>query len=142
MRLAGPSPRPLIMRDPCPAPWNMTHLLLNLRDVPEDEHIEIRNLLDEHGIGYYETEPNRWGISAGAIWVREPDQLDRARRLLDDYQARRRERVRSEREQALADGTEPGWSQLLRQPARLILLLLGIGLLLAFALWPLLLDGR
>ena len=59
----------------------MSQLLLNLRHVPEDEADEVRALLERNAIAWYETEPNRWGISAGAIWVREDDQFERARAL-------------------------------------------------------------
>ncbi|MFO7288296.1 MAG: DUF6164 family protein, partial [Gammaproteobacteria bacterium] len=48
----------------------MAKLLLNLRGVPDDEADEIRALLEEHGIAFYETPPSRWGVSAGGIWLR------------------------------------------------------------------------
>ena len=41
----------------------MSKLLLNLRDVPDDEADDVRRFLDSGGIRYYETRPNRWGIS-------------------------------------------------------------------------------
>ena len=44
----------------------MSKLLLNLRDVPDDEADDVRRFLDSGGIGYYETRPNMWGI-AGAF---------------------------------------------------------------------------
>lgn len=44
-------------------------LLLNLRNVPEDEADVLRALLDAHGIAYYESRPGMWGISAGGIFV-------------------------------------------------------------------------
>ncbi len=47
----------------------MSKLLMNLRHVPEDEADEVRALLDEHAIAYYETKPSRWGISSGGIWI-------------------------------------------------------------------------
>ena len=47
----------------------MSKLLLNLRGVPDDEADDVRRFLDSGGIGYYETQPTRWGTSGG-IWVR------------------------------------------------------------------------
>ena len=47
----------------------MATLLLNLRHVPEDEADDVRALLDANGIAWYETQPSRWGISGGGIWL-------------------------------------------------------------------------
>ena len=48
----------------------MTHHLMNLRHVPDDEAEEIRALFEAHEVRYYETPPSRWGISMGGFWVR------------------------------------------------------------------------
>lgn len=69
---------------------------MNLRNVPEDEADEVRELLTAHAIDFYETEPNRWGISAGGIWLRDDSRLEEARRLLAEYQRERVERARAE----------------------------------------------
>jgi len=104
--------------------------LLNLRHVPEDEADEVRALLERHGIGWYETEPNRWGISAGAFWLRDDEQAAEARRLLEDYQAERGRRARAEHEQAVAAGTaETLRARLRRHPvASAIYILVAAGL--------------
>ena len=47
----------------------MSKLLLNLRDVPDDEADDVRRFLDSGGIDYYETRPSLWGISGGGIWI-------------------------------------------------------------------------
>lgn len=121
----------------------MSHLLLNLRHVPDDEARDVRALLDEHAIAYFETQPNRWGISAGAIWVSDESQAALARDLMADYQAQRRIRARSDQEHARRDGSAPTfWSQVRSEPLRLLLILFGIALCIAFSLWPLLLAGR
>ena len=74
----------------------MAKLLFNLRNVPEDEADEVRQLLTTHGVDWYETRPGPWGISTGALWLRDAAAYPEARRLLDGYQASRRERVREE----------------------------------------------
>jgi hypothetical protein len=74
----------------------MALLLINLRHVPDDEANEMRAVLEQHGIDFYETPPNRWGISAGGIWLRDDDQLDEARRLIAEYQEQRRTRAHAE----------------------------------------------
>ena len=45
----------------------MAKLLFNLRNVPEDEADEVRQLLTTHGVDWYETRPGPWGISTGAL---------------------------------------------------------------------------
>ena len=53
----------------------MAKLLLNLRNVPDDEADEVRGWLKESGIEHYETTPGSWGISSGGIWIREDAQI-------------------------------------------------------------------
>ncbi len=83
----------------------MSTLLLNLRGVPDDEANEVRELLDSHGLAYFETPPNRWGITAGAIWLSEDERADEAAELLAHYQHERRERMRAEHERQREEGT-------------------------------------
>lgn len=121
----------------------MRHQLLNLRHVPEDEAREVREMLEENQIAFYETEPNRWGISAGAIWIADDGDALKARALMASYQARRKIRAQAEQEVARLEGTaETFWSQARRQPLRLAMILLGIVILVALSLWPLLLSGH
>ncbi len=121
----------------------MAVLLINLRDVPDDEIAEIRVLLDQNAIDFYETEPNRWGISAGAIWISDDHAAPRANELMASYQIERRARVRLELAEARRDGTaESFWVQARKQPARLVLILLAVAIFVALSLWPLLLAAR
>jgi hypothetical protein len=121
----------------------MAELLLNLRHVPDDEVAEVRAMLDQHAIAFYETEPNRWGISAGAIWIKDESDAAQARQLMATYQSERQAHARAERETAKRDGTaETFWSQLRRQPLRLLMILFAVAIFVALSLWPLLLSGR
>ena len=70
----------------------MAKLLLNLRNVPDDEADEVRGWLKDSGIEFYETEPSSWGISSGGIWIREDADLGQG--LMAEYQ---REHVRKPR---------------------------------------------
>ncbi|KAA8983375.1 MULTISPECIES: DUF6164 family protein [Gammaproteobacteria] len=115
----------------------MGHLLLNLRNVPEDEYFEVKTLLEEHGIAYYETEPSRWMVSFGAIWLDDPSRLEEAEQLLADYQAERAEQARSDHEEALARGEAETPAQRYRHnPLAFIGALIGIGVILYLALMP------
>ena len=115
----------------------MSKLLLNLRHVPDDEADDVRALLDEAEIAYYETKPSAWGISAGGIFVTEDAAIVEAKRLMADYQERRRTRARAEYEAARRDGTaETFWTVLRDDPGRVALNLLAIAFLLALVALP------
>ncbi len=67
-----------------------------MRNVPEDEAQEVRELLEVHEIDYFETSAGNWGISLPAIWLKNVEQFEQARELLDGYQRDRSERLRRE----------------------------------------------
>ena len=115
----------------------MSILLINLRHVSDDEADEVLDLLEEHGIDFYETPATRWGISAGGIWLRDETDHERVRRLLDEYQARRLEAAREAEAERRRKGTQDTFAQMVRRnPARVVLYLLIIGVLLYFSIRP------
>ena len=93
----------------------MAKLLLNLRNVPEDEADEVRAWLAESGMEFYETQPSPWGISSGGIWLREDADLVRGKAMMVEYQAGRRQRALAEQADARAEGRQETFSRLLRQ---------------------------
>ncbi|MGI9250091.1 MAG: DUF6164 family protein [Pseudohongiellaceae bacterium] len=113
----------------------MSKLLFNLRGVPDDEADEVRGLLDEHGIAYYETSAGLLGISLAALWLVDKQDFPEARRLLDDYQQERVARMRSAYEMAQQRG-EAGslWHLFMENPLRFIGCILLIGVILYFSL--------
>ena len=114
----------------------MSKLLLNLRDVPDDEADDVRRFLDSGGIDYYETRPNRWGISGG-IWIRDDGDVAEAKRLMAEYQRERQARARVERAEAERSGTAETFADVLRtQPLRVALTVIAIALLLALMAVP------
>lgn len=115
----------------------MPTLLLNLRHVPDDEAEEVRALLEQHRIEFYETPPNRWGISMGGIWVNDDDQAARARRLLDDYQDERARRARADYEARRRAGTaETIVDRFRRHPLRSVLFTAIVAAMLYFLIRP------
>jgi len=74
----------------------MSKLLFKLRGVPDDEADEIRALLTEKQIEYYETFAGNWGISLPALWLRDDSRYPEAKELLAAYQMARSRRVRAE----------------------------------------------
>ena len=118
----------------------MAKLLLNLRNVPDDEADEVRALLDAHRIAFYETPPSGWGLFAGGIFVAANVDAPEARRLMAAYQAQRSARVRAEHAAARRDGTAETFGTVLReQPLRVLLTLLAIVFLLGLVALPVLL---
>ncbi|MBD9357232.1 DUF6164 family protein [Methylomonas albis] len=67
----------------------MTILFFSLRGVPADEADDVRQLLADNDIEFYETSPGNWGISTPAIWLYQREDLDNARQLFDEYQQQR-----------------------------------------------------
>lgn len=67
----------------------MSALLFKLRNVPDDEAEDIRELMKAHGIETYETSAGNWGISMPAIWVQNDARLAEAKQLLAQYQQTR-----------------------------------------------------
>lgn len=118
----------------------MSKLLMNLRNVPEDEADDVRAMLDEHRIGYYETQPSRWGISFGGIWVTDAADFAEAKRLMAGYQAQRQQRARDEYARAKREGTAETFQSVLRtEPVRVALTLLGILVMLGLLALPIIL---
>lgn len=118
----------------------MSKLLLNLRNVPDDEANDVRAMLDAKRIAFYETAPSPWGISAGGIWVTEDADFADAKRAFDDYEQRRSARARAEYAAAKRAGTAETFIGMLRaDPMRVALALLGILLALGLVALPVIL---
>lgn len=115
----------------------MSILLFKLNGVPDDEAADVRNLLSEHGIDYYETPEGRWGISLGGIWLMDDEQLPRARALIDAYQQKRSAQARQAYEQRRREGRgETALGRLAHQPLRSLAYLSAILLILYLSVRP------
>jgi len=98
----------------------MSTLLIKLNGAPEDEVLELRQLLTDHAIDFYETDTGRWGTSVAALWLRDEAQLEQARRLIDDYQQERTTRIRAEVEaQRLAGNHDTLQRRLMAEPIKM-----------------------
>ncbi|MBJ7554604.1 hypothetical protein JHD45_09680 [Marinomonas spartinae] len=67
----------------------MATLVFRLKFVPEEEADDIRQLLAEHDIPFYETSAGRWQISLAGIWVRDKEQAQKALVLIREDQIKR-----------------------------------------------------
>ncbi|MCE7914000.1 MAG: hypothetical protein DYH15_04785 [Nitrosomonas sp. PRO4] len=82
----------------------MAKILFRLNGVSDEEANDVRELLTNNAIDYYETSAGSWGISMPAIWLTDDTQFQRARSLLDDYQNERVIKVREEYARAEREG--------------------------------------
>ena len=115
----------------------MRVLLFKLNGVPDDEADEVRALLGEHGIDFYETEAGRWRISLAAIWLHDEGRLEEAKGLIEAYQRERYERVRGEYERARREGRAEGLlDRIRRDPLDALVIFAVIALVLYLSLWP------
>lgn len=116
---------------------SMAKILIRLRGVPDDEIRDILELLEKNRVDFYETDAGNWGISMPALWLQDEDDYPRARDLLDDYQANRQQRARSDWNSQLAQGTQPTfWQILTRRPLITVGLLLFCGIVAWFSVRP------
>ncbi len=74
----------------------MAKILFRLNGVPDDEANDVRELLADNAIDFYETSPGNWGVSMPAIWLTDESQFQKARALLDVYQNERTVRMKEE----------------------------------------------
>lgn len=115
----------------------MSRLLIKLRHAPDDEIEEIRNLLQEHRIAFYETQSGPWGISAAAIWIKDDADYDRAKSLLDRYEEDRFREQRAAYDQLRRSGQQRTFLQnFLENPVQVVLYTLIVGLILYFSISP------
>jgi hypothetical protein len=115
----------------------MATLLIKLNGAPSDEVEELRQLLTDHHIDFYETDAGRWGISVAALWLNDDAQLQQARNLIDEYQQQRSLRVRAEHESQRQAGThETHFLRFKREPVTVAFYLLLIVIILYLTLMP------
>lgn len=99
----------------------MSKLVFRLRNVPIDEAQDIRELLENNDIAYFETSAGNWGISLPAIWIHDAQQFELSRQLIDGYQRERSERLRREYELSKTKGeAKTLWQSFRENPIRFV----------------------
>ena len=115
----------------------MARLLFKLAQVPADEAQDIRNLLDEHQIRYYETDAGFFRVGLDAIWLSDNSQEGQARDLIRNYQRERTAQQRATYAQLVEAGQVPGmWQHFCAQPIRFSLLVCAIIFVAGLTLLP------
>ena len=65
----------------------MAERIFQIGGVPDQEVDDVRHLLHENKIAFYETPKGNFGLSMAAIWVTNDRDAARARELINQYQA-------------------------------------------------------
>ncbi len=109
----------------------MAELLFKLRNVPDDEADDVRELLTQNAIDYYETSSGNWGASMPAIWLHDSSQLAQAKSLIAGYQDNRARQARAQFIKQKQMGQQKTFlGNCLEQPLRLIIYFSAIALIL------------
>ncbi len=112
----------------------MSILLFDLRFVPDDEAQDIRDLLFENEIDFYETSAGVMGLSMPGIWLKDETHLATARQLIDEYQIKRQSRAREEYQNQLDSGQQRTIMVIYKEaPLRFISYLLTIAIIIYFS---------
>lgn len=121
----------------------MSVLLVKLRGVPDDEAEELRELLTTNQIDHYETRAGNWGISMPAIWLKDSNQLQEARSLVEEYQAERFAKARDECEQLKKEGQNRSFIDEVREnPVRILAYLAAIAVVVYLSTKPFMDIGK
>lgn len=111
----------------------MATLVFRLKYVPDEEADEIRQLLTDHDIVFYETTAGRWQISMAGLWVKDKDQAEQAIELIRQDQIARAQTMRP----ISAGQWILGYLQHARQnPAEAFFTLVAIALILGISIIP------
>lgn len=115
----------------------MATLLFKLTNVPDDEAQDIRTLLGENDIRFYETDAGFWRVGLDAIWLPDNSQFDQARDLIRTYQSERSAQQQQTYAELVEQGQAPGvWQKFRTQPIRFIGLVVAILFVLGLTLIP------
>lgn len=72
----------------------MATLVFRLKYVPDEEADDIRQLLTDHEIAFYETSAGRWQVSMAGLWVKDKEQAKKALALIQEDQMARAQTMR------------------------------------------------
>ena len=115
----------------------MSVMLFKLRGVEEDEADEIRALLTQHEINFYETTNGRWGLGFAAVWLHDDEVFEQAKTLIEDYQVQRYQQARETYQQLCLEGKQQTmWKTMKERPVQVLLVLLAVTIVTIFALTP------
>jgi hypothetical protein len=114
-----------------------------LGGVPDDEADDIRALLDEAEIDFYEVPASFLGISPASLWLRDSGDLERAKAMIDAYEVERATRARREYDRLKKEGRHTTLLDALKaHPLRITVYAAAIAVILYLSLSPFLNFGK
>ncbi|MEE9352193.1 MAG: DUF6164 family protein [Thiotrichaceae bacterium] len=117
--------------------------IFRLRNVAEDEAEEVRVLLAEHDLEFYETPGGNWGVSMPALWLVDDEQTEVAKALIAEYQEKRFTEARGEYERLKLEGKQRTFLDNFRDnPGQFIFYLAGIVALIYITTMPFIDAGK
>ena len=117
--------------------------VFNLRNVPDDELEEVRQLLTDNNVDFYETPAGNWGLSVPAIWIHNDSEKAHVRALIDEYQKERAVRMREAYLRLKAEGRQPRFLDLVaKKPLQIVLYLFLIIFFMYISIGPFLKLGE
>ncbi len=121
----------------------MAKLIFKLKSVSDDEADDVKNLLTENNIAFYESPAGNWEISMHALWLNDESQYTQAKKLIDEYQVKRSQHIRLETQQKIDQGEYETFIQrLFNKPVQFLIPLAIIIFILYFSIMPFLEIGQ
>lgn len=115
----------------------MSVLIFRLNGVPDDEAEDVRQLLVQSDIDFYETSAGRWGVSVAALWVKSREDTAKAKQLIAEYQRGREEWFAAVKQQAMDEGRWPSaWQRFKAAPFAFISILLFVIAIVMLSIYP------
>ncbi|MFK7161468.1 DUF6164 family protein [Marinospirillum sp. MEB164] len=112
----------------------MARRFFRLSGVPDDEAQEVRALLEDAQIEYFETTAGFLHLSVPAIWLVQDEDLERAIHLLQAYQQQRQQQAQQDTSPRLSF-----WQRAAFEPLRTAGILLAVMAVALLGLLPMLL---
>jgi CBS-domain-containing membrane protein len=107
----------------------MAKLLFRLNGVIDDEADDVRTLLADADLSVYETHAGRWGLSVAAIWIRDENEYEVARAIINAYQQLRYEKIRAEPQETIGE-------RIGNKPASALLTLIAVAAIIGLTIGP------
>lgn len=115
----------------------MAVLLFRLNNVPDDEAQDVRQLLHDHDIHFYETDAGFWRVGVDAIWLPDQSAEETARALIKRYQEQRTLDQQQEYAQRESSGETVSLGQkILAHPIRFLGVLIAVAFILGVSIAP------
>jgi len=112
-------------------------LLFKLQNVPDDEAADVRDLLADNEIYFYETHAGFWRLGVDGLWLPDNNQLEQARALIKTYQEERTANQKRVYAELVEQGQAPTlWKNFLLSPLRFVLLFIAVFFVLTLTLAP------